>query len=276
MGTIGVSSKVKDSVSFIRQYTAANPSVSIVLGTGMHSITDAIQNPVEINFSDIPHFPISTVQSHKSKLIFGEINGKSVVCVGGRFHYYEGYDMDEVTFYIHVLKALGVKTSILTSASGGLNPHYKEGQIVMINDHINLFPSNPLRGGNDENLGPRFPDLLKAYPLDLQEIATKGAKHLNIDLKKGVYLGWQGPTLETPAEYRMANLLGADLIGMSTIPEVIINKYRGINTLAFTIVSNVCFPTSAIKETTVDEVIRVVNENAKTLQHLIIDILPKL
>ena len=181
-----------------------------------------------------------------------------------------------VTYYIHVLKALGVKTSILTSASGGLNPHYKEGQIVMINDHINLFPSNPLRGMNDEQLGPRFPDLLLAYPTDLQTLASDGANSLNIDLKKGVYLGWQGPSLETPAEYKMANILGADLVGMSTIPEVIVNKYRGIRTLAFTIVSNVCFPKSALNETTVDEVIKVVNNNAKDLQKLIIHILPDL
>lgn len=276
MSTLGIKPKVLESANYIRQYTNSKPKLAIVLGTGMHSLADLLIDPVSIDYRDIPFFPTSTVQSHKSKLLFGKLNEIEVVLVAGRFHYYEGYSMDEVTYYIHVLKEIGVQISILTSASGGLNPHYAEGELVMITDHINLFSENPLRGQNDDTLGPRFPDLLNAYPKYLRDIATKVSSTNSIQLKEGVYLGWQGPSLETPAEYKMANLLGADLVGMSTIPEVIINKYRGIKTLAFTIVSNVCYPPSAISETTVDEVIAVVNNNAKTLQKLLLKIIPEI
>jgi purine-nucleoside phosphorylase len=276
MGTVGILYKVEDSINYIRSLTSSKPRIAIVLGTGMHSIIESVSNKVEIEYSNIPHFPVSTVRSHKSKLIFGDIKGVSIVLVAGRFHYYEGYNMEEVTYYVHVLKSLGVDTSILTSASGGLNENFKEGELVLIDDHINMFPENPLRGQNDEKLGPRFPDMLNAYPQYLKEVAMSKSASLNIALKRGIYLGWQGPTLETPAEYHMAHNLGADLVGMSTIPEVIVNKYRSINTLALTIVSNICYPPSAIKETTIDEVINVVNKNALKLQKLILAIITKL
>lgn len=276
MGTLGISSKVEESLSYIRKFTTARPGISIVLGTGLQSLIEVVEDAVVINYKDIPHFPVSTVQSHKGQLIFGQINGKDIVLVAGRFHYYEGYSMEQVTYYIHVLKALGIHTSIMNSASGGLNPHYKEGNLVMIKDHINMFPKSPLRGQNDESQGPRFPDMLNAYPKNLRSAALTCARSLNIDLKSGVYLGWQGPALETPAEYKMARGFGADLVGMSTVPEVIVNKYREINTLAFTIVSNLCFPISALEETTVESVIKTVNENAKQLKELIIRLIPEI
>ena len=276
MGTLGVSDKVNESLKYIRKFTDAKPDLAIVLGTGLHSIIEVVENPIEVDYEDIPHFPLSTVQSHQGKLIFGQIGSREIILVAGRFHYYEGYSMEEVTYYIHVLKGLGVKTSIMNSASGGLNPHYKEGSLVMITDHINMFSESPLRGQNDETLGPRFPDMLNAYTARLRNLTTQSAKDMNIDLKYGVYLGWQGPALETPAEYKMARGFGADLVGMSTVPEVIVNKYRGIDTLAFTIVSNVCFPISEIKETTVESVIKVVNENAKDLQKLIIKLVSEI
>ncbi len=263
------SEKVEEAVNFIRSVTDFIPDISITLGSGMNSLSKLLTSKTIIPYSDIPNFPVSTVPSHDGFLIFGELKGKNVVIVSGRFHYYEGYEMSDVTFYIHVLKSLGVKTSILTSASGGLNPHYKEGEIVVLTDHINLFSSHPLRGMNDESNGPRFPDMMKAYPEHLINSCINCAHDLGINIKKGVYLGWQGPTLETPAEYKMARLLGADLVGMSTVPEVIINKYCEIETLALSIVSNKCFPSSELTETTLEEVIETVNSNALRLQRII-------
>ena len=273
MGTYGVNRKVQESLEIILQKTDRRPRIAIVLGTGMNPMIDMVEAAEFIDYKDIPHFPKSTVVSHRGKMVFGVLGGIEVVIVAGRFHYYEGYSMDEVTYYIHVLKALGVSLSIMTSASGGLNAHYSEGEIVLIKDHINLFSDNPLRGMNDEGMGPRFVDLMRAYPVEYRDKALDAADRLGIPLKEGVYLGWQGPSLETPAEYNMANMLGADLVGMSTIPEVIINKYRGIDTLAFTIVSNVCFPLSVLTETSVEEVIKNVNINAEKLQSIILDLI---
>ena len=273
MGTYGVSRKVQESLERIRQETDKSPRIAIVLGTGMDSLIDMVENAEIIDYKDIPHFPKSTVISHRGKMVFGALGGTEVVVIAGRFHYYEGYSMDEVTYYIHVLKALGVTLSIMTSASGGLSANYKEGEIVIIKDHINLFSDNPLRGKNDDSMGTIFVDLMRAYPHEYREKAINTAIRLGIPIKEGVYLGWQGPSLETPAEYKMANLLGADLVGMSTIPEVIINKYRGIDTLAFTIVSNVCFPLSVLTETSVEEVIKIVNTHAEKLQSIILELI---
>jgi purine-nucleoside phosphorylase len=230
----------------------------------------------EISFTDIPNFPTSTVASHSGKIILASIDEQHVLIMSGRFHYYEGYEMSEVTFYIHVLNRLGIQNIIFTNASGGLNPHFNLGDIVMISDHINLFPANPLRGQNDDSLGPRYPDMLHTYNESFRKSASIIANELKINMKEGVYLGWQGPSLETPAEYRMARILGADLIGMSTVPEVIVAKYYNMKIAAFSIVSNVCFPISAIEETTVDQILEEVCRSSKGLGEVIERLIDKM
>ena len=264
-----IKEKYNESAEYIHNIIGLDVQIACVLGTGMSSLENLVSNKIEIPYEDIPYFPLSSVESHSGKIVAGKIGSKGVILLAGRFHYYEGYDMETITYYVHVLKSLGVQKMILTNAAGGLNPHFKEGDLVLVTDHINLFPVNPLRGQNDDEYGPRFPDMLYAYDRDLQTLAHKYSDRLSIPLKTGVYLGWQGPSLETPAEYKMARILGADLVGMSTVPEVIVAKYCGIKVAVFSIVSNACFPISNLKETTIDYVIDVVNKSAAKLITLI-------
>lgn len=261
--------KVQESAASILSRVKTGANHAIVLGTGLGQFAESITNQIAIPYHEIPHFPTSTVQSHSGKMIFGYKSGVPIIALSGRFHYYEGYAAAELTFPIRVMKALGIQHLILTNAAGGINPHYKEGDLVIIEDHINMMPDHPLRGQNDERFGPRFPDMMQAY--DKESIASfhKYASDLKINLKNGVYLGLQGPSLETPAEYKMAHILGADLVGMSTIPEVIVARHCGLTVTAFSIVSNVCFPKSVLTETTVDEVIKIVNQSAGQLEKLL-------
>jgi purine-nucleoside phosphorylase len=265
----GISSKVENSVAYLNAQGISEIDVAIVLGTGLSDLDAILSHRQIIAYRDIPEFPTTTVDSHKGLFIYGKYEGKRVVLLSGRFHYYEGFEMDEVTYYIHVLKALNVKELIITNASGGLNPHYTNGEIIMVNDHINLFPINPLRGQNDETLGVRFPDMLKTYPIALREKMQIAAATISYSLKQGVYLGWQGPTLETPAEYKMARMLGADVLGMSSVPEVIVAKYRSIPVLMLSTVSNECYPISKLKESTLDDIITIMNKSAAQLTKLI-------
>lgn len=264
-----LSQKIKETVSFIESSGFQSASSALVLGTGMGEMEDLLTEKIEILYSNLPHFPVSTVKSHAGKLIFGKIGGTSIILVSGRFHYYEGYSLKEATYYIHVLKALGVTDIFFTNASGGLNPHFKAGDIVLVTDHINLFPDNPLRGINDESQGPRFPDMLSTYNKKTIAELVELCKSLGIKIQKGVYLGWQGPSLETPAEYKMARILGADLIGMSTTPEVIVAKYYNMNICVLSIVSNQCYPISTITETTIDQVIAVVKASSGQINLLL-------
>ena len=261
--------KVQKAAKWIEQKTEDVPKHGIILGTGLGDFTFDESPSLVIQYQDIPHFPISTVQSHAGEMIIGKIKGVSIIVMAGRFHFYEGYTAKEVTFPIRVLKALGIKHLYITNAAGGINPHYTEGDIVIVQDHINMMPDHPLRGPNDLRLGVRFPDMLHAY--DKQKITKfhQIAKKLNIQLHQGVYLALQGPSLETPAEYKMAHILGADLVGMSTVPEVIVANHEGMLVTAFSIVSNVCFPSSILTTTTVDEVIRTVQKSAGKLQNIL-------
>jgi len=265
---ISLFDKIQESKTYIERILIPEAKISVVLGTGLGDFAQSLTDIIEIPYSEIPHFPVSTVASHQGKLVFGYKSGVPVVVMAGRFHYYEGYSAAEITFPIRVLKALGVEKMILTNAAGGINPHFNEGDIVQVTDHINLMPEHPLRGFNDERLGLRFPDMLQAYDAEMVLSFGKIADNLGLSLKQGVYLGLQGPSLETPAEYKMARIMGADILGMSTIPEVIVAKHAGIKVAVFSIVSNVCFPKSAITETTVEAVIATVMKSVGRLQLL--------
>ena len=265
---ISLFDKIQESKTYIERILIPEAKIAVVLGTGLGDFAQSMTNITEIPYSEIPHFPVSTVASHQGKLVFGYKSGVPVVVMAGRFHYYEGYSAAEITFPIRVLKALGIEKMILTNAAGGINPHFNEGDIVQVTDHINLIPEHPLRGFNDERLGLRFPDMLQAYDAEMILSFGKIADTLGLSLKQGVYLGLQGPSLETPAEYKMARIMGADILGMSTIPEVIVAKHAGIKVAVFSIVSNVCFPKSAITETTVEAVIATVMKSVGRLQLL--------
>jgi purine-nucleoside phosphorylase len=260
---------IQESVLYIKSKVNTQARTAIVLGTGLGGLVDKLDNVTTIPYSELPHFPISTVDSHAGQLLIGTIHHVSVIVMAGRFHYYEGYSAHEVTFPIRVLKALGIEDIILTNASGGLNPHYHEGEIVCITDHINMAPDHPLRGPNDDRLGVRFPDMLHAYNKDLRDTFTKISGQIGLKLKHGIYLCLQGPSLETPAEYRMARILGADVLGMSTVPEVIVANHAGMRICVFSIVSNVCFPSSNLSVTTLEEVIQVVSRSALKLVELL-------
>ncbi|MCH2045420.1 MAG: purine-nucleoside phosphorylase [Saprospiraceae bacterium] len=266
--------KVQETVAFLHAYTQSfQPQAGIILGTGLGNLTDSIEITHEIPYSEIPHFPVSTVEGHAGRLVFGRLAGKNIVAMAGRFHYYEGYSMQQVTFPIRVLKYLGIQQLFISNAAGSVNAHMNVGDIVFIRDHINLQPENPLRGKNDERFGLRFPDLLNLYNKKLNNKALQLAKELGIPAHIGVYVATQGPNLETPAEYRFFNIIGGDVVGMSTVPEVLVAKHMQLPVWVASVVSNKCFPIEEIAETTVEEVINAVAQTepklSKILTHLL-------
>lgn len=261
--------KMEEAADYLRNRGVSRVDAAIVLGTGLSAASILNQTIFELPYSEIPGIPASTIDGHDGMLIYGQKSGKFILVFKGRFHYYEGFEMHEITFYVHVLAQLNSKVLVITNAAGGLNPHYKEGDLVLVNDHINLFPQHPLRGQWPRELGPRFPDMLSAYSTKWQHKFLNTAKKIDVKLKTGIYLGWQGPSLETPAEYKMARLLGADLVGMSTVPEVIVAKYRSLDVAVISVVSNVCFPVSALTETTIEEVLLVMKKSSEPLARLI-------
>ncbi len=268
--------QIQESIQFIRSRTRLQPRFGIILGTGLGNLTDEIQAEAEIPYADIPHFPVSTVESHKGKLIFGTLAGIPVVCMAGRFHYYEGYSMQQITFPVRVMKFLGIERLVISNASGGLNPDYRAGDLVFVRDHINLQADNPLRGDNDERLGPRFPDMLRAYDWPLNARALEIARDLGIRAHEGVYLALQGPNLETPAEYIFMYRIGADVVGMSTVPEVIVAKHMSLPVFVVSVVSNQGYPPESIQETTVEEVIAMVSSVEPKLRKVVIQLLREL
>ncbi len=247
--------QIQEAAAFIRSRTNFQPSTGIVLGTGLGNLTDDLNIEAEIHYQDIPHFAQSTVESHKGKLIFGHLGKHPVVVMAGRFHWYEGWSMEQVTFPVRVLKALDIERIVITNVSGGVNPHYRAGDLVVVRDHINLLPENPLRGVNDERLGPRFPDMLHTYDAGLRRQTLEIAKAQGIRAFEGVYSALPGPNLETPAEYDMLRRLGSDCTGMSSVPEVLVARHSGLPVLMISLVSNVSYPLSAIRVTTLEEVI---------------------
>lgn len=234
--------KFNESADYIRSKTAINPSVGIILGTGLGGLVNEINIVDEIPYEEIPNFPVSTVKGHSGKLIFGDLGGKKVMAMQGRFHYYEGYTLQEVTFPVRVMKIMGIENLFVSNASGGVNPDFEIGEIMIQNDHINLFPSNPLIGKNIDELGTRFPDMSEAYDPRLIEIASDIAKENDIKVSYGCYAGLTGPTLETPAEYKYVFNIGADAVGMSTVPEVIVARHMNIPCFAISIITDLGVP----------------------------------
>ncbi len=243
MNTIEETRKMlTDAVAAIRDRITLKPHIGIILGTGLGSLVDGIEMVGTVDYDSIPHFPVSTVESHAGRLLFGKLRGKPVVCMQGRFHFYEGYSFQQIGFPIRVLKALGIQTLIVSNASGGLNPNFAPGDIMVIKDHINFFPGNPLIGPNDDSLGDRFPDMYEVYNQKYVELAKKVALEQNLRLQEGVYVGLTGPCLETAAEYRMLRTFGADAVGMSTVPEVITAHHQHNKILGFSIITDMGLP----------------------------------
>ncbi|MDP9078309.1 MAG: purine-nucleoside phosphorylase [Bacteroidota bacterium] len=235
------------------------PEVGIILGTGLGALVNEIEVEKQLMYSNIPDFPISTLEFHSGKLIFGKLNGVNVVAMQGRLHYYEGYNMQQITFPVRVLKMLGIKTLFVSNASGSLNPDIKKGDLVVINDHINLQPQNPLTGRNDEDLGPRFPDMSEPYNRELTAKALNIAKANNITCHKGVYVGVTGPNLETKAEYRYLRIIGGDIVGMSTVPEVIVARHAGLTVFAISVVTDEGF-SDELKPVSLEEILAVAHD----------------
>jgi purine-nucleoside phosphorylase len=252
------------------------PSVGVILGSGLGGFQNQFKAKQKIPFSDIPGMPISTVQGHEGAFIVGKIGDTSVIAVSGRQHYYEGYSLYEVTIPVRILKHLGVQSLIITNAAGSVNDNIPAGEIVMIKDHINMMPDNPLRTANNDLPKPRFPDMSKAYDRKYIEYAQQLADNLDITLATGVYLALQGPSLETPAEYRMARILGADLVGMSTVPEVIAARQEGLKVAAFSAVTNSCFPFDNIPTATHEQVLDVSGKITPNMSKLISNLIPLL
>lgn len=229
--------KILETASWLRQRMTTKPRTAIILGTGLGQLASEITDKIEIPYTEIPNFPVSTVEGHSGKLIFGKLGGIDIMAMQGRFHFYEGYSMKEVTFPVRVMYELGIKTLFVSNAAGGMNPHFKIGDLMIITDHINFFPEHPLRGKNFPT-GPRFPDMHETYDKKLIQLAANIAFEKKIRITYGVYLGLQGPTFETPAEYKMYHLMGADAVGMSTVPEVIVAHHCGIRTFGVSVITD--------------------------------------
>jgi len=230
--------KIKQTTDYIQRCVDFQPEVGIILGTGLGNLANEIEVYKTLSYSEIPNFPVSTVEGHKGQLVFGYLSGKKVVAMQGRFHYYEGYTMEQVTFPVRVLKMLGIKLLIVSNASGGMNTSFKVGDIMVITDHINHFGTNPLIGKNIDELGPRFPEMSEAYDKRYIKKAFEVAEKNNIHLQKGVYIGVTGPTFETPAEYKFFHIAGADAVGMSTVPEVIVARHMGLPVFALSVITD--------------------------------------
>ena len=242
--------RIQSTVKFLKDKTNGfTPDTGIILGTGLGGLVNEIRAEYVIPYDTIPDFPVSTVEGHSGKLIFGTLSGKNVIAMQGRFHYYEGYGMQEVTFPVRVMKYLGIQRLFLSNASGGVNPDFEIGDLMIITDHINLFPDHPLIGPNDKRFGPRFPDMSEAYDQSLVKLCEKTAADLQVKVVHGVYAGLSGPTFETPAEYRYVRILGADTVGMSTVPEVIVARHMSIPCFAMSVITDLGVPGKIVQVT---------------------------
>ncbi|GAB4331605.1 MAG: purine-nucleoside phosphorylase [Calditrichia bacterium] len=267
--------KMDETVAYIRQHTQMVPRVGIVLGTGLGDLVKEIEIETELSYENIPHFPLSTVESHVGKLIFGKLGGKNVVAMQGRFHYYEGYSMKEITYPIRIMKLLGVDTLVVSNAAGGMNPLFRKGDLMIIEDHINLLGDNPLIGPNDDDFGPRFPDMSEPYSKRLIKIAEEKALEAKIKVQKGVFVAVAGPNLETRAEYRFLRGIGADVVGMSTVPEVIVARHMNLEVFAVSVITDECFP-DALQPVDVPDIIKTANEAQPRLTKLMKSVIENL
>jgi len=267
--------KIAESAEFINRKSKIKPKIAIILGTGLGRLAEDIEEKEIIPYSEIPNFPVSTVQSHSGNLVLGKLGNKEVVAMQGRFHYYEGYSLKEVTFPVRVMKKLGADIIIISNAAGGMNRFFKRGDLMLITDHINLFGDNPLIGPNDEELGPRFPDMSEAYNYKLIELAKKVALKEKIKLQEGIYAGLTGPTLETPAEYRFLINIGADAVGMSTVPEVIVANHIGMKVLGISCITDLAID-GVIVKTSVEEILKAASDAEPIMTKLIEKVIKKI
>lgn len=267
--------RLSAAVAAIRARTAVVPEVAIILGTGLGGLADEIEVETAIPYDEIPNFPLSTVETHTGRLLIGWLGGRSVAAMQGRFHHYEGYSLQEVTFPVRVLRLLGAETLLVSNAAGGMNPLWDPGDLVLLDDHINLLGENPLTGPNLDELGPRFPDMSEPYDRELQWLAEDSALELGIPLRRGVYVAVAGPNLETRAEYRMLRGLGADVVGMSTVPEVIVARHAGMRVLGVSIITDACLP-DALEPVDIQTIIRTANEAEPKLTRLFRTVMERL
>jgi purine-nucleoside phosphorylase len=260
--------KIQESVQAVRARTSFRPEIGIILGTGLGRLSEDVAVDAIIPYSDIPHFPVPTVESHRGRLILGTLSTKPVVVMQGRFHYYEGYDAQEITLPVRVMKELGVKVLVVSNASGGLNPQFRAGDVCVITDHINVTGHNPLRGPNDDLLGPRFPHMVQCYGPELVAVAETAAMELKVPLRRAVYAWVTGPNLETAAECRWLRTIGADVVGMSTVPEVIVARHAGLRVLGFSVVTDMALADS-MRPVEFEEVLKVAGEAEPRLTALV-------
>jgi purine-nucleoside phosphorylase len=266
---------MQEAVEVIRLTTQSSPTVGIILGTGLGELADHIELECAIPYENIPHFPLSTVESHRGRLLFGRLAGRPVVAMQGRFHYYEGYTLQQVTFPVRVLYALGVRQLIVSNAAGGLNPLFRRGDLMIIVDHINLMGDNPLVGPNDDTLGPRFPDMSEPYSQRLIALAEEIALELRLKVQKGVYVALTGPSLETRAEYRFLRLIGADAVGMSTVPEVIVARHMNMEVFGLSIITDECFP-DALQPLSLEDVLEAARQAEPKMTRLITELVARM
>jgi purine-nucleoside phosphorylase len=259
--------QIKDAASFIERRGVKKPEIGVILGTGLGKFVDEIHNPLVLPYNSIPHFPIATVEYHKGQLIYGEVKGKRVLAMRGRFHMYEGHTLKQITLPVRVMKLLGVETLLISNAAGNMNMKWKKGELMLIDDHINLQPDNPLRGENFDKLGPRFPDMSQPYSKKLNDALMKIAKKKGIKLHKGIYAAVMGPNLETRAEYRYIHNLGADVVGMSTVPEVLVANHMGMACCAISVLTDDCDPDN-LKPVSIDDIIKTAQKAEKKLTEL--------
>ena len=268
--------EIKDAADFIQKRGIQKPDIGVILGTGLGNLfVKQIKKPIVINYNSIPHFPISTVESHKGQLIFGEVNGKNVMVMQGRFHYYEGYNMKQITLPVRVMKMLGIKYLLISNAAGNMNLKWKKGELMLIDDHINLQPENPLRGENFEFLGARFPDMSRPYSEKLNKKLVAIAKTKKIKLNKGVFVVVGGPNLETRAEYRFLRNIGGDVVGMSTVPEVIVANHLGLPCCAISVLTDDCDPDN-LKPVNLATIIKTAGTAEPMLTELYVELIKQL
>ncbi len=264
--------EILEAFEFIKSKGVLNPQVGIVLGTGLGNLATKIEAEVIIDYNEIPHFPVSTVESHHGRLIYGNLSGKKVLAMQGRFHYYEGYSAEEIVFPIRVMHQLGIQYLLISNAAGTVNPKFKKGSLMLIDDHINMIPDNPLRGKNFDELGPRFPDMSQPYSKELNEKLKAISMDLSITLHEGVYTPVAGPNLETRAEYRFLRLIGSDAVGMSTVPEVIAANHLGLPCCAISVLTDECDPDN-LKPVSIEEILQIAGEAEKDLTSLYVELL---
>jgi purine-nucleoside phosphorylase len=266
---------IQEAASVLRHKASIEPEIGVILGTGLGGLADEIEKEALIPYNEIPHFPLSTVESHAGRLIFGHLGGKRVMAMQGRFHYYEGYTMRQITFPVRVMKALGCHTLVVSNACGGLNPLFSAGELMIITDHINLLGDNPLIGPNDDTLGLRFPDMSEPYTKSLIALAEQVALEEKLRVQKGVYVALPGPNLETRAEYRFLRYIGADVVGMSTVPEVIVAVHSSMRVLGISVITDTCFP-DALEPVDIAKILAVAREAEPKLTRLMKQVIEKM